>query len=43
MPAIRVLLVVMLLAGCATLADPALREAREHIAAGGGGEGLALP
>src|SRR5688572_9586544 len=42
MPAIRVLLVVMLLAGCATLADPLLREAREHIAAGRGEQALAL-
>src|SRR5688500_13007851 len=42
MPAIRVLLVVMLLAGCATLADPVLREAREHIAAGRGEQALAL-
>src|SRR5687768_2913719 len=42
MPAIRVLLVVMLLAGCATPADPLLREAREHIAAGRGEQALAL-
>ena len=42
MPAIRVLLVVMLLAGCATLADEVLREAREHIAAGRGEQALAL-
>src|SRR5688500_15820687 len=42
MPAIRVLLVVRLLAGCATLADPVLREAREHIAAGRGEQALAL-
>ena len=42
MPAIRVLLVVMLLAGCATLTDEVLREAREHIAAGRGEQALAL-
>ena len=42
MPAIRVFLVVMLLAGCATMADPVLREAREHIAAGRGEQALAL-
>jgi general secretion pathway protein D len=38
----RVILAVMLLAGCATLADPVVREAREHIAAGRGEQALAL-
>src|SRR5829696_7881938 len=38
----RLLLVVLLLAGCATLVDPVVREAREHIAAGRGEQALAL-
>jgi len=38
----RSLLIVVFLAGCAALADPVLREARDHVAAGRGEQALAL-
>jgi general secretion pathway protein D len=38
----RFFLIAVLLAGCATLGDPVIREAREHVAAGRGEQALAL-
>jgi general secretion pathway protein D len=38
----RLLLVSILLAGCASLGDPVVMEAREHVAAGRGEQALAL-
>jgi general secretion pathway protein D len=38
----RTLLLVVLLAGCATVLDPTLREAREHVAAGRSDQALVL-
>jgi general secretion pathway protein D len=38
----RTLLLVVLLAGCATVLDPVLRESRDHVTAGRGEQALAL-
>jgi general secretion pathway protein D len=38
----RFFLIAVLLAGCATLGDPVIREAREHVAAGRGEQALVL-